>query len=63
MKKQFRNRLEAIEWIANFAESEGQFEVWREQLTFNHIYSETFYLEINEKEQLKEVVILEKQEQ
>ncbi len=62
MKKEFQNRIGAIDWIAEHAENEGQFEVWREQLTFNHIYSETFYLELNEKEQLKEVIILEKQE-
>ncbi len=63
MKMEFQNRIEAVDWIANFSKNEGQFEVWREQLTFNHIYSETFYLELNEKEELNEVIILEKQEQ
>ena len=61
MKKKFQNRIEAIDWIANHAENEGQFEVLREQLTFNHIYSGTFYLDLNEKDKLKEVIILNKQ--
>ena len=46
MKKQFKNRLAAIEWIANKAENEGQFEVMREQLMFNFIYSGQHYLEM-----------------
>ncbi len=58
MKKKFKNRIEAVDWIADFVESEGQFEVWREQLTFNYIYSGKFYLEINQKEELAEVVNL-----
>ena len=62
MKKKFQNRIEAIDWIANRAENEGQFEVWREELTFNHIYSGTFYLDLNEKEAPREVIILKKQE-
>jgi len=39
MKKEFTTRLEAIDWIANEAENEGQFEVLREQLNFNFIYN------------------------
>ena len=62
MKKMFQNRLEAIDWIANKAQNEGQFEVWREQLTFNHIYSKTLYLEVNENEKRKEIITLIKQE-
>lgn len=46
MKKHFNNRLEAIDWIAEFAEDEGQFEVLREQLEFNFIYTRTFFLEV-----------------
>ncbi|MEM6379989.1 MAG: hypothetical protein AAF705_17470 [Bacteroidota bacterium] len=57
MKIKFENRLEAIEWIANFAKDEGQFEVLREQLNYNHIYSGTFYLDL--KEANTEVVLLD----
>lgn len=49
MKKHFHNRLEAIDWIASYAENEGQFEVLREQLEFNFIYTRTFFLELEEK--------------
>lgn len=49
MKKYFKNRLEAIDWIAEFAESEGQFEVLREQLEFNFIYTQALFLEIGGK--------------
>ncbi|PHN03070.1 hypothetical protein [Flavilitoribacter nigricans] len=49
MKKQFKNRLEAIDWMAEFAENEGQFEVLREQLEFNFIYTGTLFLDIGEK--------------
>lgn len=48
MKKQFKNRLEAIDWIAGYVDNEGQFEVLREQLEFNYIYTQTFFLEIGE---------------
>lgn len=56
MKVQFPNRLKAIEWIADHAEDEGQFEVLREQLNFNHIYTGEFFLEIDKP--IKEVVLL-----
>lgn len=39
MKKVFETRLEAIDWIAAHTENEGQFEVMREHLVFNFIYS------------------------
>ena len=58
MKKKFRNRIEAVDWIADFVENEGQFELLREQLIFNYIYSGKFYLEINQKEELAEVANL-----
>lgn len=57
MKKYFQNRLEAIDWIAEYAENEGQFEVLREQLEFNFIYHGTLFLEIGGKP--AEVVSLE----
>ncbi len=44
MKKYFKNRLEAINWIANNVENEGQFEVLREQLTYNFIYTNSFFI-------------------
>lgn len=56
MKITFETRLEAIEWIANFAEDEGQFEVLREELNFNFIYSGTYYLDLDE--DVKEVVMI-----
>ncbi len=62
MKKQFQNRIEAVDWIANFVENEGQFEVLREQLSFNFIYSGTFYLEIDPEEILADVIILKRGE-
>lgn len=46
MKKTFDNRLVAIDWIADFANDEKQFETLREQLHFNYIYTETYFLEI-----------------
>lgn len=49
MKKYFQNRLKAIDWIAEHAENEGQFEVLREQLQFNFIYTGTYFLELDEK--------------
>ena len=56
MKKVFKNRLEAIDWIATHAEDEGQFEVMREQLNFNHIYTNRYYLDLNDSQM--EVVLL-----
>ena len=58
MKIQFNSRLEAIEWIATQAEDEAQFEVMREQLNFNYIYHDTFFLDTTE--EVGEVVWLEK---
>ena len=58
MKKQFQNRIEAINWIASFVDNEGQFEVLREQLTFNYIYSNSYFLNVVKKENLAEVILL-----
>ncbi|MFK7931921.1 MAG: hypothetical protein AB8G22_00335 [Saprospiraceae bacterium] len=49
MKKTFTSRLAAIDWIADFAENESQFERLREQLHMNFIYTETYFLEIRER--------------
>ena len=61
MKKEFKNRLEAIDWIARTAESEAQFEVWREQLTFNHIYHQSWFLELDDDQPVAEIVWLGRQ--
>ncbi|MGK0174145.1 MAG: hypothetical protein ACI9AT_000525 [Ulvibacter sp.] len=58
MKKSFQNRIGAINWIANFVDNEGQFEVLREQLTFNYIYSKSYFLNLVKKENLAEVILL-----
>ena len=47
MKKRFQNRMQAIEWIANHVEDEGQFEVLREQLNYNFIYFGTYFLDLS----------------
>ena len=41
----FKTRLEAIDWIADHAQDEGQFEVWREQLNFNYIYTGQYFID------------------
>jgi len=51
----FSNRLEAIDWIAEFAETEGQFEVLREQLNLNYIRTGHFFLCLEE--EMGEVVM------
>lgn len=59
MKITFEDRIEAIEWIADFADDEGQFEVLREKLQFNYIYYGTFFLDLEER--TGEVVLLNSQ--
>lgn len=59
MKWTFESRLEAIEWIAERAEDEGQFEVLREQLNYNYIYFKSFFIEI-QGGQTPEVILLGK---
>jgi hypothetical protein len=48
MKVTFENRMEAIDWIAAYAEDEGQFEVLREQLNFNYIYTQSYFLDLSD---------------
>ena len=60
MKKTFKNSLEAVDWIADYVEDEGQFEVLREQLNFNYIYTGQYFLEIDERESEGEVVMFGK---
>lgn len=59
MKVTFETRLEAIDWIAEYVDDEGQFEVLREQLNFNYIYTGKYFLEIDES--IGEVVSLDKE--
>ena len=59
MKIRFKNRLEAVEWIADYVENEGQFEVLREQLNFNFIYEGVYFLDLGE--EIGEVVSLDGQ--
>lgn len=47
MEIKFESRLEAIQWIAEYAEDEGQFEVLREQLNYNFIYTGKYYLDLS----------------
>ncbi len=57
MKKEFNNHMEAIDWIAEHAETESHFEILREELTFNHIYTGEYF--VNSIDMEKEVVWLE----
>lgn len=48
MKVSFSSRLEAMDWIANYAEDEGQFEVLRESINMNFIQTGRYFLEVVE---------------
>ncbi len=61
MKKYFKNRLQAIDWIAKTLENEGQFEVMREQLNYNFIYTGTYFI-LKEDAQMEVVLINKKEE-
>lgn len=52
----FKNRLEAIDWIADHVENEGQFEVLREQLNLNFIRTGRYFLKLEE--EIGEVVMI-----
>ena len=56
MRKEFNNHMEAINWIADHAETESHFEILREEIIFNHIYTGEYF--INSIEMEKEVVWL-----
>ncbi len=56
MRKVFKNRLEAIDWIAENTEDEGQFEVLREQLNYNFIYTGKYFIDTDGS--IMEVVML-----
>ena len=56
MKKYFKSRMEAINWIADHSDNEGQFEVLREQLNYNYIYTSIYFVRLDAAQ--KEVVLL-----
>lgn len=58
MTKRFQTRLQAIDWIANHAEDEAQFEVMREQLMFNHIYTGKYFVKVEKEEAEREIIWL-----
>ncbi len=47
MRQEFNSQMEAITWIADYAKSEAHFEIMREELTFNHIYTGEFFIHPN----------------
>ena len=58
MKKRFQTQMGAIDWIAHYAKDEAQFEVMREQLMYNKLYTGEFFVELNKEEALPEVIWL-----
>ena len=48
MEITFDSRLEAVDWIAAFVEDEKQFEILREQLNYNFIYQNRYFLDLDE---------------
>ncbi len=57
MKQDFTNRIEAIDWIASISKDEGMFEVLREQLNFNFIYTGKYFLDMSE--EIGQVIMLD----
>ena len=54
MKKEFEDRWSAIQWLGEFAQSEEEFEILREELTFNHIYQGVYFVHAR---RISEVVV------
>ncbi len=54
MKREFKDRLTAIQWIAEFAKSEAEFEVLREELSFNYMYQQRYFIHAR---RISEVVV------
>lgn len=44
MKQEFTTQIEAIDWIAENARDESHFEIMREELLFNQIYTGAFFI-------------------
>ena len=42
----FNSQLEGINWIAEKVQDETQFEILREELLFNYIYSGNYFLDV-----------------
>lgn len=61
MKKVFKTRLKAIDWIANHAKNEGQFEAMREHLLFNFIYTGTYFIDTDDI--LENIVMMDDEKQ
>ncbi len=57
MKKSFESRIEAIEWLAEKVENEGQFEVLREELIYSFIYSGTYLVKLNNLDLEVEIIL------
>ena len=47
MKKEFKSQLEAIDWIAENAKNETHFEILREELNFNRIYTQELFINLS----------------
>ena len=64
MKITFATQLEGIDWIANHVENETQFEILKEELLFNYIYTERFFVYLDKKmsEVLERVIRLDQRE-
>ena len=56
MKMSFPTRLAAIDWIASHAKDEAHFEVLREQLNYNYIYFQIYFLDLSDTDE--EIVML-----
>jgi len=56
VNKTFESRLEAIEWLADKVENEGQFEVLREQLNYSFIYNGTYIIKLENLELFVELI-------
>jgi len=57
----FKTRLEAVEWIAAVAQDEGLFEVMRENLMFNYIYTGKYFLDMSQP--VAEVVMIDEDDE
>ena len=44
MRREFNSHMEAINWIAENAKTESHFEILREEITFNHIYTGEYFI-------------------
>lgn len=47
MKKEFKSHLGAIDWIAENAKDEAHFEILREELNYNFIYTKRYFINMS----------------